>query len=79
MSHPGANLLTMTTPQKKPRKPRSDVKGYKLVGVRLRPEQDEALNREAIRRLKDRGGVRPDKSEIVREALDAHPAVGRKR
>lgn len=54
---------------------RSDFKGLKQVLVRLEPRQDAALNREALRRAQERGSVRADKSEIVREALDRHPAL----
>lgn len=54
---------------------RSDFKGLKQVLVRLEPRQDAALNREALRRAQERKSVRADKSEIVREALDRHPAL----
>ena len=55
------------------RQRRADFKGLKPVLVRLEESQDEALTREALRRAVDRGVSRPDKSEIVREALDRHP------
>jgi hypothetical protein len=54
---------------------RSDFKGLKKVVVRIEPEQDAALAREALRRAQASGSVRPDKSEIVREALDAYPKL----
>ena len=57
------------------RKQRSDRKGFKAVLVRLREDQDQALTREALRRAVERSVSRPDKSEIVREALDAHPRL----
>lgn len=61
------------------RKPRSDRKGLRAVLVRLREDQDQALTREALRRAVERQSSRPDKSEIVREALDAHPKLKRER
>lgn len=52
---------------------RSDFKGLKPVLVRLEGRQDAALTREALKRAKKRGSARPDKSELVREAIDRHP------
>lgn len=57
-----------TTPEK-PKNPRA--KGLQPVGVRLEPAQIEALQAEALRRAKERGSMKPDASEIVREALAA--------
>jgi hypothetical protein len=64
----------MATKRKAPgatRKPRRDKKGLKLVGLRLRPDQDAALLREARARAEERGRTIPDKSEVAREAIDA--------
>lgn len=55
----------------RPRKKRSDAKGYKLVGLRLTPDQDAALLREARARAEKAGRAMADKSEVAREALDA--------
>jgi hypothetical protein len=46
-------------------------KGLKLAGFRLRPDQIAALRREAHKRAQERGSLKPDASELVREALDA--------
>lgn len=46
-------------------------KGLVLAGFRLRPDQLEALRREAFRRAEERGSRKPDASELLREALDA--------
>ncbi len=54
---------------------RSDYKGRKAVLVRIEPRQDAALTAEALRRAGERGDARPDKSEVVREALDMHPKL----
>lgn len=54
-----------------PRKKRSDAKGFKLVGLRLRPDQDAELLRQARARAKERGSAIADKSELAREAIDA--------
>ncbi len=53
----------------KPRNPRA--KGLKPVVVRLEPAQVAALKAEALRRAKERGSMKPDASELVREALAA--------
>lgn len=53
----------------KPVNPRA--KGLKLVGIRLEPAQVEALKAEALRRATKHGSLRPDVSELVREALAA--------
>lgn len=47
-------------------------KGLVEMMVRLTPEQAAALRREALKGAPERGSMRPDGSEIVREALDAH-------
>ncbi len=54
----------------RPRKKRSDAKGYKLVGLRLTPDQDAELLREARARAEKAGRALVDKSEVAREALD---------
>jgi hypothetical protein len=46
-------------------------KGHKLAGFRLRPDQLEALRREAKKRADARNASQSDASEIVREAVDA--------
>jgi hypothetical protein len=48
-----------------------DATALELVPVRLRPEQKDALAREARHRALVRASVVTDESEIVREALDA--------
>jgi hypothetical protein len=60
--------MAKTAPEK-PMNPRA--KGFKLVGIRLAPAHIAALKREALRRANDRGVLRLDISELVREALDA--------
>lgn len=57
-------------PAPKTRKTRSDAKGLKLVGVRLRPDQDQAILKAARARANELGRAVADKSEIVREAID---------
>ncbi len=47
------------------------VKGLKTAAYRLRPDQIEALRREALRRALSGKPGKPDASELVREALDA--------
>ncbi len=47
------------------------VKGLKTAAYRLRPDQIEALRREALRRALAGKAGKPDASELVREALDA--------
>lgn len=64
-------MSTKTTIPRPARKPRADAKGLKQVGVRLRPDQDDALTKMAKVRADKAGRTIPDKSEIVREALDA--------
>lgn len=54
-------------------------KGLKLAGVRLRPDQLAALRREAMKRAEARGSVRPDQSEIIREAFDLWLATAKPR
>lgn len=46
----------------------------KLVSVivRLEESQNEALTREALRRATKENNARPDKSKIIRAAVDAH-------
>ncbi len=46
-------------------------KGLKPALYRLRPDQIEALRREALRRALAGKAGKPDASELVREALDA--------
>lgn len=58
---------------------RSDVKGLKLVGVRLEEWQNRALNLEARARAEATGSGVNDKSAIVREALELHPDVRKHR
>lgn len=40
------------------------------MAYRLRPDQIEALRREALRRAGARGSGKPDASELVRDAVD---------
>jgi hypothetical protein len=47
------------------------AKNLEKVMFRLEPEQLDALRREALRRAADRGSMKPDASELVREAVDA--------
>jgi hypothetical protein len=51
----------------KPTNPRA--KRLKPVMVRLEPAQIQALKTEALRRSNERGSLKPDVSELVREAL----------
>lgn len=44
-------------------------KGLEKAMFRLEPEQLEAVRREALRRAVERGSMKPDGSEVVREAL----------
>jgi hypothetical protein len=55
------------TAPEKPKNPRA--KGLKPVVVRLEPAQIAALKAEALRRANERGSMKPDASELVREAL----------
>ncbi len=50
-------------------KPPSRAKGLEKAMFRLEPEQLEALRREALRRAGERGSMKPDASELVREAV----------
>lgn len=59
----------LKAPEPKPVNPRK--KGLKPVLVRLEPTQITALKAEAMRRAAERGTIKPDASEIVREALAA--------
>lgn len=63
-----------------PRKKRSDAKGFKLVGLRLRLDQDAELLRRARERAEELGRAVVDKSEIARAAIDEwlkrHPRKG---
>lgn len=61
-------MAKKTVPEK-PVNPRA--KGLKPVVVRLEPAQIQALKAEALRRATDRGSMKPDASELVREALAA--------
>jgi hypothetical protein len=61
-----AHVWRSTLPRVPPPK-----KGLKLAGIRLRPDQIKALQLEAIRRAAVRGSMKPDASEVVREAVDA--------
>lgn len=45
--------------------------GFVKVLVSIEPDQHEALKAEARRRSEARGTLRPDASELVREALGA--------
>jgi hypothetical protein len=54
-------------------------KGLVKRTVSLTPDQDAALNREALRRALDAGEARPDAGAIMREALDAWLAKNAKR
>lgn len=45
--------------------------GRKMISVRLDPAQIKALHKEALRRARERGLVRADVSELIREAVDA--------
>lgn len=46
--------------------------GFVKVLVSIEPDQHEALKAEAMRRAAARGTLRPDASELVREALAAY-------
>lgn len=45
--------------------------GHMKVLFAITPAQHETLKAEAMRRAQARGTLRPDASELVREALDA--------
>ena len=53
--------------EKKPLNPRA--KGLERIMVRLEPAQIAALHKEALRRAQERGKLKADASELVREAL----------
>ncbi len=59
-------MAARKTPEK-PKNPRA--KGLRPVVVRLEPAQIAALKAEALRRARERGSMKPDASELVREAL----------
>lgn len=61
--------MAKKTAPEKPVNPRA--KGLKPVVVRLEPSQIQALKAEALRRATARGSMKPDASELVREALTA--------
>ncbi len=61
--------MARKTTEEKPKNPRA--KGLKPVVVRLEPTQIAALKAEALRRANERGSMKPDASELVREALAA--------
>ncbi len=66
----------MAKPTKRPPTPpapgRSPLfKGYKSFLARLEPRHLDALRAEAMRRATERGTMRPDASELIREAIDA--------
>jgi hypothetical protein len=47
------------------------AKGFEKAMFRLEPGQLQALRREALRRAGERGSMKPDASELVREAVEA--------
>jgi hypothetical protein len=55
--------------EQKPANPRK--KGLKAATYRIHPAQIAALQKEAMRRAAERGSMKPDASELVREAIDA--------
>ncbi len=63
-------MLAMAARKTAPEKTKNPrAKGLKPVVVRLEPAQITALKREALRRANERGSMKPDASELVREAL----------
>lgn len=72
------NMLSMASEGKKRGLVRSRTlgavpppkKGLKLAGFRLRPDQLAALRSEARKRATARESMKPDASELVREAVD---------
>lgn len=52
-----------------PENPRA--KGMEKVTLRLEPAQMAQLRKEALRRAQDAGSLKPDVSELVREAVTA--------
>jgi len=64
--------VAKTTEAPKARKQRSDVKPeLKSVMFRITKDQDQTLRAEAFKRAADRDQGQPDKSEVLRELLDA--------
>lgn len=61
-------MATKKAPPEKPTNPRA--KGLKPVVVRLEPAQIAVLKAEALRRANERRSMKPDASELVREALE---------
>ena len=59
-------------PKERQRAERSDKTNLKSVLVRLAPDHLKLLDAEAKRRKDARKAKRPDRSEVIREALDAH-------
>jgi hypothetical protein len=59
--------MARKTEPAKAKNPRA--KGLKPVVVRLEPAQIAALKAEALKRANERGSMKPDASELVREAL----------
>jgi hypothetical protein len=58
-------VLTRKEPKVSPRS------GFVKVLISMEPDQHEALKAEALRRAAARGTLRPDASELVREAIAA--------
>lgn len=54
---------------KAPKNPRG--KGLEKAMFRLEARQLQAIRHEALRRAAERGSMKPDGSEIVREAVEA--------
>lgn len=70
--------MPKTKSEPKPRKTRSDAKPeLESVIVRLEKTQNAALTREALRLATKENNARPDKSKIVRVALDKHLGLKR--
>lgn len=70
--------MAKTTEAPKARKQRDDGKPeLKSVMFRITAPQDLALRKEALERAADRDRGQPDKSEILRELLDAWMAKRR--
>lgn len=65
------HLPAMTGKKKPGNRPNPRKKGLEKVMFRLEPEQLQALRREAIKLAAKRGSMKPDASELVREALAA--------
>jgi hypothetical protein len=60
------SVYPMTT---KKATPARKAKGLEKAMFRLEPQQLSALRREALRRATERASMKPDASEIVREAV----------